>query len=274
MPDLPLLGAALTVAELETLQGFILSENRDLELHDFTDADLLNGDWRSVADRAKVLLQGYRGRLGLHGPFWGLHLASPDTELRALNQRKFLQGLEVCEYLGATQMVVHSPYSTWDFHNLDNEPNRKAYDRILNNCHDTMAAVVKRAEDIGVVMAIENIEDKDPDIRCVLADSFDSAAMAVSLDTGHAHYAHGATGAPPVDYFIRRAAHRLQHVHLQDADGYADRHWIIGEGTIRWNAVFAALADLDQPPRLILELQDASGVLPSAAYLQGLGLAR
>ncbi|ASM74658.1 MULTISPECIES: sugar phosphate isomerase/epimerase family protein [Roseobacteraceae] len=274
MTDLPLLGVAIPTTTLETLQDFILSENRDLEIQDFCDADLLNGDWKTVADHARTLLTGYTGRLGIHGPFWGLNIASPDTEMRALNRRKHLQGIEVCEHLGATQMVIHSPYTTWSYNNLDNAPERKEYDRLLENCHDTMDEVVKRAEDCGVTMVIENIEDIDPDIRCALADSFSSPAMAVSIDTGHAHYAHGTNGAAPVDYYVRRAANRLQHIHLQDADGYADRHWAIGEGTIRWESVFRALGEFDSNPRLILELRDKAGILPSVAYLQSLGLAR
>ncbi|MFY0648901.1 sugar phosphate isomerase/epimerase family protein [Sulfitobacter geojensis] len=274
MTELPLLGAAMTTATLETLQDFILSENRDLEVQDFFDCDLLNGNWKTVADQTRKLLTGYTGRLGIHGPFWGLNIASPDREMRALNTRKHLQGIEVCEYLGASQMVIHSPYSAWNYNNLDNAPNRSEYDRVVENCHDTMKDVVKRAEDCGVTMVIENIDDIDPDIRCALADSFESDAMAVSIDTGHAHYAHGTNGAAPVDYFVRRAANRLQHIHLQDADGYADRHWSIGEGTIRWTSVFRALAELDSQPRLILELQDKNGILPSVAFLNSLGLAR
>lgn len=274
MTELPLLGAAMPNDTLETLQGFILEENRDLEIQDFIDCDLLNGDWKTVADRTRSLLAGYSGRLGIHGPFWGLDIASADSEMRALNRRKHLQGIEVCEYLGATQMVIHSPYTTWSYNNLDNAPDRKEYDRLLENCHDTMATVVKRAEDCGVTMVIENIEDIDPDIRCILADSFNSPAMAVSIDTGHAHYAHGTNGAPPVDYYVRRAGNHLQHIHLQDADGYADRHWAIGEGTIRWPSVFRALSEFNSQPRLILELRDKANILPSVANLQSLGLAR
>ena len=73
---------------------------------------------------------------------------------------------------------------------------------------------------------------------------------------------------------MRRAGDRLQHIHLQDADGYADRHWSIGQGTIRWEAVFRALGELGSNPRLILELRDKDGILPSVDYLQSLGLAR
>lgn len=199
----------MMTAELERYQDFILSENRDLEIQDFFEPDLLNGGWQTVADRAKALLAGYTGRLGIHGPYAGLDIASRDPDMRALNTRKFMPGLDVCEYLGATQMVIHSPYRTRDCNNLDNWPDRGNYTRVVENCHTTMDSVVARAEQIGVTMVIENIEDKDPDIRCALADSFDSPAMAVSIDTGHAHYAHGSTGAPPVDYYVRRAGNRL-----------------------------------------------------------------
>jgi sugar phosphate isomerase/epimerase len=274
MSTLPLLGAAMFTSELETLQDFILSENRDLELQDFTRADELNGDWKAVADHAKELLSGYTGRLGIHGPFWGLSLSNPDPDVRAIVKHRHMQGLDVCEYLGATQMVVHSPYSTWDNNNLDNHPHRSAYDQILDATHDTMNEVIKRAEEIGVTLVLENIQDIDPDMRKGLVESFNSKSFAISIDTGHAHYAHGSTGAPPVDYFVRRAGNSLEHVHLQDADGYADRHWNIGEGSIHWHAVFRALGEVTSNPRLILELRNKKGILPSVAYLNQLGLAR
>lgn len=274
MTNLPLLGVAINTQELSDLQDFVLSENRDLELQDFCSPELLNGDWKSVADRAKALLSGYKGRLGIHGPFMSLDIAGRDPDVRALNTSKFMQGLDVAEHLGATQMVIHSPYSQWSYNNLDNWPDRSGYDEVTEYCHLTMDSVVKRAEDIGLTMVIENIQDVDPDIRCILADSFASSAMAVSIDTGHAHYTHGSYGAAPVDYFVRRAGNRLEHIHLQDADGHADRHWNIGEGSIHWHAVFRTLGELTSNPRLILELRDKSGILPSVAYLNQLGLAR
>ena len=50
-------------------------------------------------------------------------------------------------------------------------------------------------DETGLVVA--NIEDKDPMDRVTLARSFGSPAVKVSVDTGHANYAHGSTGAPP-----------------------------------------------------------------------------
>ncbi|WP_353474685.1 sugar phosphate isomerase/epimerase [Salipiger sp. H15] len=272
MTSLPLLGAAMPLDTLETLRDWVIADQRDLELQDFTTAEVLCGDWQPLVARAQTLLQGYEGRLGIHGPFWGLSLANLDFEVRALVSRRMLQGLEVCAALGATQMVIHSPYTTWDYNNLDNYPD--ARDRVVSLVHETLAPAVRRAEETGVTMVIENIEDIDTDARCLLADSFDSPAVAVSVDTGHAHYAHGSNGAAPVDYYIRRAGTRLRHVHLQDADGYADRHWGIGQGTINWASVFDAVAPLEGRARLILELRDKAQILPSARWLAERGLAR
>jgi len=272
MTDLPVLGAAMMLADYETHRTLMTELPRDLELQDFIFPDVLGGDWRGIADAAVKTLDGHEGRLGIHGPFFGFAIDTMDPEIRAIVTKRLLQGLEVCEVLGATHMVVHSPYTTWNHNNLDNDGNGR--DRMIDLCHLTLDQVVKRAEDIGCELVIENVEDKDPLDRVRLADSFNSKSVAVSIDTGHAHYAHGSTGAPPVDYYVKAAGNRLRHVHLQDADGYADRHWPLGEGTIGWQSVFEALRSLTSNPRLIIELRDNSGLPASIGYLNALGLAR
>ena len=108
--------------------------------------------------------------------------------------------------------------------------------------------------------------------RIKLAESFNSKSVRVSVDTGHAHYAHVSTGAPPVDYYIDAAGDALAHVHIQDTDGYADRHWIPGDGTVRWPAVFRALGRLAVKPRLLLEVRDKTQIRRAADYLEALGL--
>ena len=268
--DLPVIGAALAVTELETYRSWLLDKQRDLELQTFHSAEVLNGDWRPLAEEARKQLDGYTGRLGIHGPFWGFTIHSLDPDVRAVVARRMDQGLDVCAAVGATQMVVHSPYSTWDYNNLDNNPG--ARDRVIENVHDTLGAAVKRAEDQGVTLVIENIEDIDPMARKALAESFGSKAVRLSIDTGHAHYAHISTGAPPVDYFVTAAGEMLHHIHLQDSEGYADRHWALGDGTVRWAAVFRAIGRLTIKPRLILELRDKSGIPASMALLEREGL--
>lgn len=267
----PVLGAALNLAGIETHRDWLLEQQRDLEIQDFITAEVLEGDWKPLAERMRRLLDGHAGRRGLHGPFWGFKIDSDDPGVRALVSRRLIQGLEACAAVGADQMVVHSPYSTWDHNNLDNHRDARA--RQVERVHQTLREPVARAEAMGCTLVIENIEDKDPAARVALAASFNSAAVQVSIDTGHAHYAHVSTGAPPVDYYVKAAGAALRHVHLQDSEGFADRHWKPGEGTIRWQAVFRALAALPEMPRLILELRDHAEVPAGAAFLQSLGLA-
>jgi sugar phosphate isomerase/epimerase len=51
-----------------------------------------------------------------------------------------------------------------------------------------------------------------------------------------------------VDYYVAAAGEVLARVHLQDTDGFADRHRAPSERNIRWAAVFRALGRLNSNP--------------------------
>ncbi len=274
----PVVGAAVWADDLERVDGlsaFLVDGDRDVEVRDFFLVDALRADWSQLTEKVRHKLDGHRGRVGIHGPGKGFKLDVEDPDIRAVAQARLHAGLDACLAVagspGTGHMVVHSPFSTWDWHNLDRGPGERT-DKI-ERVHETLGEIVKRAEDEGVVIVIENVEDKDPRDRVALARSFDSPAVRVSLDTGHAHYAHVSTGAPAVDYYVRAAGAMLSHVHLQDGDGFADRHWQIGCGSIMWSSVFGALAELPDTPRLLLELRDRADLLPSAKWLAEAGLA-
>lgn len=276
MPDLPRAGAAVYLSELAAVPGLRdWIAGRDVEIRDFTALGALQGDsWRGIAARVKAEFGGHQGRIGLHGPFLGFAIDQPDPDLRAVVQDRMLTALAALEaFCGGRQghMVLHSPFTTWSGFNRGTEMDDQA--GMVSRTLDCLAPVVKRAEDAGVTLVIENCEDRDPWERVDLVRAFNSPAIRVSLDTGHAHYAHGSTAAPPVDTYVRAAGDLLAHVHLQDADGIADRHWALGRGTIRWHGVFMALREREVMPRLILEMARAEDILTSARFLQSEGLA-
>ncbi|MFN5997533.1 MAG: sugar phosphate isomerase/epimerase family protein [Paracoccaceae bacterium] len=271
MATLPLLGAALDRASLPNHIDWLREAPRDLELQHFVDAEVLDGDWSGLAAEVNGLLDGHQGRRGIHGPFWGFTISSYDPEVRRVVARRMDQALDVCAAVSGTHVVIHSPFTTWGYNHRGLYPTDT--DRVLSATRDTLGAALKRAEDMGVTFVLENIEDVEPSDRAMLCEALGWQALELSVDTGHAHYAHVSTGAPPVDFYIRAAGSRLGHVHLQDADGFADRHWQIGHGTILWQSVFSAIAQAGANPRLILELRDKAGVLPSAHYLKSLGIA-
>src|SRR3569833_2167655 len=268
---LPVLGAALNSISIPAYRDWLLERLRDLEIQDFIHPALLDGDWRGTANRIKSMLEGHSGRRGIHGPFFGFKIDSPDPLIRQIVTKRLLQGLEAAEIVGATHMVVHSPYTTWDYNNLDMMPDART--SLIERVDATLTDVIARAENIGCTIVIENIEDKDPLDRAELASAPGTGNARASLDTGHANYAHHSTGAPPVDHYVEAAGEILAHVQLQDSDGYGARHWAPGEGNISWAAVFRALGKLNSKPRLILELRNHDHIRAGAAHLVKLGLA-
>ena len=276
--SLPTVGAAFSLRDLSEIDGlrdFIFEGARDVELQDFISVDVLRTDWQSVAEAGTKAFDGFSGRVGIHGPFLGFALDTPDPDVRAIAKRRLDAALDACAKIAGPRsgghVVVHSPFTTWNWYNRGT---RAGYiEHKVELVHACLGDAVRKAEDLGLVIVIENIEDKDPAERVELARSFDSPAVKVSLDTGHAHYAFGATGAPPVDAYVRAAGNMLTHVHLQDTDAVADRHWAIGDGTIHWHAAFKALGELAEMPRLIIELNDSREILRSARWLSDQGLA-
>ncbi len=193
--QLPVIGACLPVQDLETHRSWLFDMDRDIELQSFHMANVLDGDWKALADQANTVLDGHKGRIGIHGPFWGFTVHSMDPAIRRVVENRMMQGLDVCAAVNATLMVIHSPYTTWDHNNLDNVAGSR--ERVIEYTHDTLAKVVKRAEDQGVVLALENIMDVEPALRRTLVDTFNSDALQLSVDTGHAQLAYsGGCGQP------------------------------------------------------------------------------
>lgn len=265
------IGAALRTAEIAAHRDWLFDAGRDLEVQDFMTHAALTVEFEDRIDAARAALAGFTGRLGIHGPFEGLDIDCKDPELRPLITARFLRALDAADRIGARQMVLHSPYDLWYRNNRLASP-RHAEDK-LARIHAVLGPVVQAAGDRGIRLVIENIEDVDPQTRRTMVESFGSDAIALSIDTGHAQLARRMSGAPPVDYFVRDAGGLLAHVHLQDVDGHADRHWAPGEGEIAWAAVFRALADSPNAPHLVLELRDKAAIPRGFAWLAALGLA-
>ncbi|SEO33456.1 Sugar phosphate isomerase/epimerase [Salinihabitans flavidus] len=271
MSELPIVGAQLSVLDLDRHRDWLFEKDRDLELPEFCMADILASPDACI-DMARSRLDGWQGRLGIHGPFSGFELDVKDKEIRAVVQKRLDQALDVCGRLGAQQMVIHSPFDHWDHHNLDNSTRSRT--TRVSACLDTLKPALARAEDMGVTMVLENIQDCDPEVRAAVVRAADCPALRLSVDVGHAHWAHVICGAPPADRYIQAAGEALGHVHLQDSDGYADRHWPLGRGNIQWFAMFEALKGIKSEPHLIVEINDFSQVAESVAHLERLGLAQ
>lgn len=268
----PVLGAAMPIEALGRYRDWLLAEQRDLEIQDAFNPAVLDGDQASLLHQARAALAGFTGRLGIHGPFDGFQLNSRDPQVRALAGRRLRQALEFGAELGATHMVIHSPLIFFGSPFLPQGAGWDLADHIAS-VQATLEPIVPFAEQLGCMLVIENILDKNPAPLLAIIRAFDSPVVRMSLDTGHAFITHQA-GGPPPDQWVREAGDLLAHLHLQDSDGQIDRHWSPGDGAINWFALFEALGTLTHRPRLILEVRNKDEIGRGAAYLAGRGLAR
>ncbi|WP_291424919.1 sugar phosphate isomerase/epimerase [Deinococcus sp.] len=267
---LPLLGAAMRLADIEHHRDW-LWEGRDLEIQDPISADLLEGDWQARAREGRELLDGFTGRVGIHGPFWSLSLMPRDPAVRDLTLRRLKTGLAFAGELGATHMVIHSPFEFFGHPAVAHTPATGLAEQ-LQIVGDMLGELLPVASDAGCTLVMENIRDTNPAPLLNMVRDTNHERLRVSIDVGHS-FLMERIGGPTPESWIRLAGDLLGHVHLQDNDAMNDWHWPCGDGEINWRGVFAALATINSAPRLIQEVSPAK-LVRSTAYLTSLSLGR
>jgi len=96
---------------------------------------------------------------------------------------------------------------------------------------------IKRYEDIGVRVVLENVVEHSPELLIRLIDTVGSSSLGLCFDIGHATLC--STLSPAA--WVEQMQARLLHVHLHDNHGKTDEHLPIGSGIIDFDAFFAAL---------------------------------
>lgn len=268
----PSIGAALLINQLDEHLPWLLDGGRDIEIQDPFYPALLDGDWRALARQGREQLAGHTGNLGIHGPFLDLSMAPFDPRARMLTIDRLRQGLAFAAELGASHMVIHSPFMNFGSPGHTFTPFARRADT-LAAAQAVVEALLPDAAAIGCTLMIENVADGAVAPLLELVASFNSPLVRASLDTGHALIMQR-IGGPTPDQWVCEAGPLLGHVHLQDSDGHLDRHWAPGDGAVNWAVLFHELAELTQRPRLIIELNDHTQIPRGSSYLIGQGLAR
>ncbi len=96
---------------------------------------------------------------------------------------------------------------------------------------------------------VENFIDDTPDLMAQLCDLVDDSRFRICLDTGHA----GCNSRIDLLQWIAVMGKRIGHVHLHNNDGLSDRHWPLGEGTLRVAEIIEHLLDHADAAVFVLE---------------------
>lgn len=175
----------------------------------------------------------YGPRLTIHAPFMDLSPAAVDSRIREVTMERFTAVLDFAGILQPGIIVFHSGYDR-----------RKYEDNIdvwLSGSLRTWRPLNRRAEAMGVQIAIENIFEEDPGNLNSLVREMDSENFGLCFDTGHFNI----FSRMPLSEWLKITKPFIRELHLHDNGGYRDDHLSIGEGTVDFQTILHETRDLN-----------------------------
>lgn len=196
-----------------------------------------------------------------HLPVYGL-LESSDKRSE-VTERSMLRCLKAAKMLGADVCAYHPrtcyPTGNWE----DGED----YERSHKDNVEALKRLAEEAEKQNVTVGVENMPPLIVGGRSVfyscfpeqlnaMVDALGSKHVCALWDTGHAHlmpYDHA--GA------IKTVGSRIRATHIHESGGEFDAHNVPSVGTLDWEKVLTAFADIGYDGYLTLEASYRHGAL-------------
>ena len=229
------------------------------------DTDLLDSGWRELLDQHKTLLLDLKGELAIHGAFIDMSPASPDRRLVALTRERFMLNLDIAAELGARTVVFHTNFLPQVYRPVVGGPDyRISWTRGQVEFWGPMA---EEAAQRGVIIALENMWEPEPDIIGNVLDQIDSPHLCACLDVGHFYLF---SDYLPLERWIKQISHRLVHCHLNNHRGSYDEHLSLDfpGGVIDYQGdVLPLLCALPNSHSLVLEMNEIEYLESSLRYL-------
>jgi sugar phosphate isomerase/epimerase len=211
--------------------------------------------WENLLDLTDVISDAGI-EASVHGPFHGLNLGSRDAHIRKYSLDVLCAGLEAARAFRSSHMVFHTGY-------LPQYP-PIARARWLDSFCEELDPLLARAAELEVRLALENTYEPDPTLFEEIFDRFQTPALGMCLDVGHA----ACFGRVDPVLWSQRFAERICHLHVSDNDGHDDLHLGLGAGIVNFRAVLEPLARFGSPAGVTLEVPADSAAASRDAWDQ------
>lgn len=201
--------------------------------------DLLDGDWPSLVAQHRQLLKGFQWEISLHGAFYDMSSASEDPQIVRVTRERYLLCLRIAAELGARHVVFHANYLPW-------VRNADYLRRWTRRQAEFWGNIAPEAERLGIVIALENMWEPNPDIIGRVLERVNSPFVAACLDIGHTYLY---SDSLPLPAWTARLKDRIVHCHINNHRGKEDEHLAldVAEGVIDYSAVLPLLFSLSSP---------------------------
>jgi sugar phosphate isomerase/epimerase len=184
----------------------------------------------------------------IHAPFMDLAPGAVDEKIRRVTEERFNQVLHLATLLRPGVIVFHPEYDAWR--------HQEVFDLWLSGSLQMWLPIVKTAEALGTVIALENVFDRGPEILKMLIEKINSPSCGFCFDTGHSLI----FGKEKWQTWMDVLSSHLIEVHLHDNAGKSDEHLPPGDGNFDFSEFFRYVCQLPHIPLYTLEVHQEENV--------------
>ncbi len=237
---------------LEKYLPFIREEKLNLEIY--------FGSWRFDDLKKSNIVKlknklDYNPQLTIHAPYMDLSPGAVDPKVREITIQRFSDILDFAEILRPKVVVFHSGYDKWKYDSR--------VDIWLEGSLKTWNSLNKKATDIGVKIAIENIFEDEPTHLKLLMKEIKSKNFGLCFDTGHFNLFSKIL----LSDWLEIIKPYIVEVHLHDNIKIKDLHLAIGDGNFDFRTLFRELRG--ENCVYTIEAHTVEGVQKSIERLKG-----
>jgi sugar phosphate isomerase/epimerase len=211
----------------------------------------------AMAEMARLMEE--QGRtITFHGPFMDLAPGGLDERIREVTARRLQRTMELVPLFRPLSIVFHAGYDERRYH-----AHRAEW---LSGSLATWEPLIQQAEEMGVVVHLENVYEQTPEMILTLIEEMDSENLGFCLDMGHMNV----FGEVALSEWLDALGPHLKEVHLHDNNGHSDSHGPIGSGTAPFKELFQYLHDQEKRPLVTLEPHEEATLWASLENLEKL----
>jgi len=171
----------------------------------------------------------YSPLLTIHAPFMDLSPGAIDSKVRTVTMERFSHVMEIAEDLKVKAVVFHSGFEKWKY--------SLRPDLWLEGSLMTWRPLLKKADSIGVKIAIENIFEDEPTNLKLLMQEMACSNFGICFDTGHLNL----FSKVKLEDWMNALNPYIIELHLHDNNRTSDQHLPIGDGTFDFDRFFKLL---------------------------------
>jgi len=229
----------------------------NLEICKFADSKILDGNLEAEVKECLEALEGFNGKLSLHGTFFDLNPISKDSRVADITTYRYNQSLNIAKTLNAKTVVFHTGYN--------GQVKSKIYhDLFVENQILFWTDFIKRFEDAGITAVLENTYENSTEVITSAINHVNSKHLKACIDTGHVNI----NSSLSVSDWIDALGENLHHMHLHNNFGDFDDHNSLLAGTLDFKKILSHLKASKLSPNLVIEVFNEKPAMESFEFIK------